>query len=447
MVGEAKVKAISESHQKPPGEEQLIIQVEKITLNEGNLICSFEYDAKLEEFFNSSVLYINYDFDIGRIPMSVLAIPILGVLAPVAWVANAIVRAGEVDSRYLSSLYEVAGKMQKMYPDAKISSKVECVKVDTPWPVGEYRRCLLYSGGVDSTTSLIRNLGSNLSLASVRGTPELRLWEGEYWGRVQQKLLPFIRSLGIERHVIETNAIDVVNLSGLNRAFNVSSDGWWENLSHGLMLLSFCAPYTYENRISNMMIASSYSQRHSAPWGSTPDTDQSIGWGALTTTHDSFDLTRNQKIREVLVPYMTKHPGVVQLRVCTGKHNQRLESGTLNCGRCEKCVRTELALIWAGVDPAECGFPVPNFEEIKEGLISGRSRHREGTTLRTLQASNSSPKPELAARYPGIVDFFNWFNGWKIPRGSRKGVLMRIAPPHSRRRRLATLILDGSKGK
>jgi len=413
------------------------IRLEEIAPFKSSYICKFDFDSELERCFNSSVLYFNYDFPIDRVPQSVLSVPILGVLAPVAWVTGARVVANEADANYLASLHKVAAAMQGTYPTVRIASELECKGVDTPWPSKGERTCLLYSGGVDSTVSLLRNLGPNISLMSVKGTPDMRLWEAEFWDRVETGLSPFLKSLGVERHVVETNALDVVNFGELNRRFKGKFDsGWWENLAHGLLLTSLCSPYTYVGGINRMMIASSYSAENAHPWGSSPDSDRNIAWGAVTTIHDSFDMQRTRKVKEVLAPYMAAHPGLVRLRVCTGKRTERLASGVLNCGKCEKCIRTEMVLMWAGSDPSTCGFPPPNFAEIKEGLISRRFVNQYPASLLKLQASKAPLDGELTSRYPAMGDFFEWFYGWKIPVGPRKGLLKRVAPEGSKRRRV-----------
>jgi len=425
-----------------------MIRVDRITPLKTSLVCSFTYDTRLEPFLNSNVLYVNYDFPVEGMPASVLSIPLLGVLSPLSWVTGDTIVAKEVDDRYASSLPRVASVMQGMYPDISIKASVECTRVPTPWEADPDRTCLLYSGGVDSTTSLLRNFSSKLTLASIRGTPELRLWEGEYWERVEQSIAPFVRSLGLSRHIIETNAVDLFNLDELSRSFRSSSLKWkwWENLAHGLILLSLCAPLTYHLGIGKMMIASSNSKFHNEPWGSTPDSDREIGWGGLTTIHDSFDLNRLMKIRDVLVPYITKHEGVVQLRVCTGKSEVRLASQALNCGQCEKCVRTMMILLTTGVDPVGCGFPSPDFVKLKEGLISGRLRHPDARTLRALQAAKTPPTPEMVLRYPGLDGFLTWFYRWEIPHPvKKKKITRRLAPDGTRRRAVVDAFLKPPK--
>jgi len=418
------------------------IRVEKIIPAKQSLACVFSYDTRLEHYFNSSVLYVSYGFQVEEIPESVLSIPVLGLLVPIAWASGATVSAGDVDSRFLASLHKVGEVMQGMYPSLSISTNIRCREVDTPWPAGGDKDCLLYSGGVDSTCSLLRNLGPNLVLASIRGAPDLRLWDSQFWERTEQRLHPFLTSTGVERQVIETNAIDLVSLSSLNTTpRGAFAYGWWENLSHGLVLLSLCAPFTYVGKVKRMLIASSFNQANSEPWGSTPASDTSVAWGSVTTVHDSFDLSRLGKIKQVLVPYMAQHPGLVQLRACTGKRERRLASGTLNCGDCQKCVRTTLALMEAGIDPTACGFPPPNFAEIKSGIISGRLLPPLSYTMRAIHDAKVPPDKGLLALYPAYGDFLGWFYNWKIPKGTERKWVSKIAPKGSRRRKFVRDVL------
>jgi hypothetical protein len=413
------------------------IRVKRIAPTRNSIACTIGYDTNLEPYFKSSLFHVSYGFSVEEIPESVLSIPVLGLIAPVAWTVGATVSAGGVDSKFLASLRKVGNIMQGMYPGISISTSIRCTAIDTPWPSGGDRDCLLYTGGIDSTSSLIRNLGPKLALASIRGTPDLPLSDDRLWDRTERGLQPFLGSTGVERQVIETNALDVVNLGSLNAPLkSILSVGWWENLSHGLVLLSLCAPFTYVGKTRRMMIASSYSQSDSEPWGSTPASDESVAWGSVTTVHDSFDLQRIEKIQRIIAPYMLQHPGLVQFRVCTGKREKRLASGTLNCGVCQKCVRTMLGLMYSGIDPAACGFPPPDFAEIKAGVTSGRLIPPGTYSLRIIHDSKRPPDRELVVRYPAYAEFLSWFYDRKIPQGSDRKWVSWFAPKGSRRRKL-----------
>lgn len=85
------------------------------------------------------------------------------------------------------------------------------------------------------------------------------------------------------------------------------------------------------------------------PWGSHPITDPLLGSDAFQVIHDGAGFCRSEKIK-ILSSWSI---GVRHLRVCWagGTHDR-------NCGRCEKCVRTQLNFLLAGIPRPEC-FATP----------------------------------------------------------------------------------------
>jgi hypothetical protein len=57
----------------------------------------------------------------------------------------------------------------------------------------------------------------------------------------------------------------------------------------------------------------------------------------------------------------------------------------------------------------------------------------------TFRQSKKPLKPELAARYPGLDKFIEWFYDWNIPTDQckRRRVIDIVAPAKSRRRNVA----------
>lgn len=85
------------------------------------------------------------------------------------------------------------------------------------------------------------------------------------------------------------------------------------------------------------------------PCGSHPITDPLLSSSSFKLVHDGAGFSRSQKIT-LLANWPT---GVSNLRVCwAGVQKDR------NCGRCEKCVRTQLNFLLAGVANPSC-FSVP----------------------------------------------------------------------------------------
>jgi hypothetical protein len=83
-----------------------------------------------------------------------------------------------------------------------------------------------------------------------------------------------------------------------------------------------------------MSIASTHDIPNLIPWGSHPLVDPNFSSVDMRIHHDSLELSRFAKTRLV----GEWDVGLQNIRVCTANW-----PGT-NCGRCEKCVRTMLAL-------------------------------------------------------------------------------------------------------
>lgn len=111
---------------------------------------------------------------------------------------------------------------------------------------------------------------------------------------------------------------------------------------HGAILAA--TAHALSERISIAYIAASDSipstlklqkVQHFAPWGSHPLIDPNYGSSDLLIRHDGAELSRLDKTRLVA----DWHAGLQNIKVC--QPNWPGE----NCGRCEKCIRTMLALI------------------------------------------------------------------------------------------------------
>lgn len=109
--------------------------------------------------------------------------------------------------------------------------------------------------------------------------------------------------------------------------------------------------HAFARRFDSVSIAATYSTRTIEPWGSHPLLDPNYSSHDLRILHDGIRLTRLDKVKLVA----GWDVALQNIRVCNRyKHYQ---AGMLNCGRCEKCVRTMLALTALGVLERTRAFP------------------------------------------------------------------------------------------
>jgi hypothetical protein len=97
-----------------------------------------------------------------------------------------------------------------------------------------------------------------------------------------------------------------------------------------------------------IFIPATHTYAHLTPLGSHPLLDPLWGTEELRFVHDGLEASRLQKLAAI-----STHPAVrAHLHVCT-----RNQAGSLNCGKCEKCLRTMLGLLALDSLPQVATFP------------------------------------------------------------------------------------------
>ena len=219
-----------------------------------------------------------------------------------------------------------------------------------------------FSGGVDSWYSLITNLDRVTHLLLIRGF-DIGLANTDLWRSSYENVIRIANSLGKRVIVCETNLRDVADRRRAKWGRPFNGDFWGECL-HGAALASCVQPLG--GTIGELIIPATHSYKQLKPWGSSPRLDRFWSNDWVKITHDGCEVDRLEKIREI-----SKHDIALQtLRVC---HN---DTEALNCGHCEKCMRTKLALYLCGaLDRAE-SFPGGNpFRKLHRMEVPGHLVH------------------------------------------------------------------------
>jgi hypothetical protein len=110
-------------------------------------------------------------------------------------------------------------------------------------------------------------------------------------------------------------------------------------------------------RLSCVSIAATYDVPNLAPWGSHPLLDPNYSSGDVRIRHDGVTLSRLAKTK-IVADWDT---ALQNLRVCNRTAKYRQDS--LNCGECEKCTRTMLALLAIGALKRTRAFPRDDVSE------------------------------------------------------------------------------------
>ena len=385
------------------------VEVTGVDACRNKVVFRLNYSKPLRKYFLKDTFFAEYDseLDISSVDKSILAIPIVSVIAPVAWAVGADIQVNRLDETYLHSLTKVKEVFRGFYPGFSFSSDMH-VKNVVSSKFGGSRTGLLFSGGLDSITSYIRHNDERPDLISVWGS-DFRLHEQESLNEVMAGIRWLANRDSVTALEVKTD-LNYINARLLSYEFRVRC--WYAEVAHGLMLLGLSAPITAVRAISSVLIASSLTEDFKEPYGSLPSIDNNVSWADVTVIHDGFELSRQQKIRYVCSasPQYLSH-----LRVCN-------YGAKTNCVKCEKCLRTIAGLTLAGMDPRDCNFNIDTkvFARIKDSLLKGKMPVGEAQKCQWTYIQRHIPDTIENDIY-GSREFFTWFRQFDLlqPRTSR----------------------------
>jgi hypothetical protein len=208
-----------------------------------------------------------------------------------------------------------------------------------------------FSGGVDSFYSLIQ-LRSRITHALHVTGFDMPLHFTESIEALTSSYAEMMKELGITFIVGSTNV----------RAFVDSVD--WTN-AHGQALAA--SALFFRRSFGRFHVPSSYRAGRYPKWGTHPELDPLLSTEALRFSHHGDEANRVRKLEKIV----RFSEAFGRLRVCWIQN-----LGLRNCGECEKCIRTMIAL-----DLLEA---LPRFRTFERGTLT-RAKIRS-LTLRTHQA-------------------------------------------------------------
>jgi hypothetical protein len=195
-----------------------------------------------------------------------------------------------------------------------------------------------FSGGLDSTYTFLKHQDEITNLAFIHGFnfPEEDVSDAAAAERNRRVVEGFEKTL----IPIETNASSFGHRYHLSGLSTVSS-----GLGAVMLLLGYRRSYLPSGVTYNTL----------TPLGSHPLTDPLFANEGMEVVHDGAEATRVDKLRRVV----ENEAALANLLVCADDPN-------VNCGRCEKCLRTMIPLRLLGIDHGPFP-PLPPAKAIRKG--------------------------------------------------------------------------------
>ena len=194
-----------------------------------------------------------------------------------------------------------------------------------------------FTGGVDSFYSVVKNRAEIDALVYVHGF-DIPLDNTVLYDDVVGRL----------REAAEMLDLPLIELRTNLRVLEETSGAGWTDY-HGAALSTIA--HLLGPRFSRVIIPSSWGYAHMKPWGSHPLLDPLWSSNEVQIVHDGAETNRLGKVR-ALADSKAAHQ---HLRVC-----YKNPGNSYNCGVCDKCTRTGLAAVIAGVGDRFTTLPSPD---------------------------------------------------------------------------------------
>lgn len=391
------------------------IVLESIRVTNNKVDYFFTIHGKIQKYFNSrNHLFFEYNHDISDIPKSILAIPFVANIAPLAWITNSTIQVEELDTTFYKCLNSIRDSFQNMYPTVPFKGEIivgeKVNNVYTP----EYESAQLFSGGLDALTTFIRIKDKNPLLITEYGWHKESTKENEVWKADKENAMKFAKNHGLESIFIHSNYGTFIKAQKIDQDFlKRLGDSWWHGLHHGLAIITAAIPIAYKFKIKCIYIASSYFKGYKAKCASDPTIDNKIKYASGGVFHDGYDLNRQDKVK-VVIDYYSKIKERPKLRVCFLQEE--------NCCNCEKCVRTIIGIIAEGEDPQKYGFN--NLDDISLHIKDFLKENVKFFTPARVMQWNLAKK-RMRENYNKVLyqDLLAWFLDYDFATEKKKALL------------------------
>ena len=386
--------------------QERTVRVTNVAVTDGRTITvQFEVSKPLLRFFFKSHASVTYDCPITGLPEGVLVIPFLSLIMPVAWVLDATVEVDSVDGTFADALDRIRTAFQVMYPEVPFRGQLlasERTSVEAP---ATAKNGVLFSGGIDSTASVIHHRDEPLILFSViADRDEKKGFAGWINGHNRE----FSRLMGVNGHVVHADLDTIFDAPLICSLHKEYIHEWWAGIQHSLYFVGACAPLATLMGIVRFYIPSSHTVGEEwIRWASHPRIDNEIAWGASHVIHDLYDVGRQGKIA-IVASYLAE--SCIRPTICVCEKLKDI--GGKNCSQCEKCCRTMVGLALEGIDPNELGFRM-------ESATTARIKQEisNGNLIRTVNSGAYWSEMKRVAKDENVLQaydmpaFASWLRG------------------------------------
>lgn len=376
------------------------------------IINNIVYFYACQEFSKQFVrkpLKIEYppEINLNKVPNSIVNIPFITNIITTIWFSGKNYTIDEMDEDLFYSLIKIKEFFKRFFCNTDWNGELIPNKiVKNALNKTDSKSAALFTGGLDSTTTVFRHFNENLSLIS--------------FNNAHETAINFARKYNFNLYTIFTNYYDFIELTSLDKA-SVDISKWFWDTSMSLSWIGTAAPFLYAKGIPVLYIPSGFTwQSFIFPDGQTleqpacPLIDENLLPIGLKIKHDIFTMTRTEKIK--FISNFCKEKNVLKPQLVVCNHHKRSDITYSHCNKCVKCYLTMLDIIAIGENLKDYGFTLSEDDFISKfkSYIQNLKMRRGGTYVALNDTQNylKQNKETLSKNYQQFYDWFTSINLW-----------------------------------
>lgn len=327
------------------------VVLRQVNVNKNYVEYKFEARGKLKEYFTTDTMFIEYNTDISKVPVSILTIPFVASVLPLMWVTDTVLWIEEIDRTFYDATYRLKEAYQNLYNYYPLKGNfISARYVNNTYDVTR-ESLLLFSGGMDAHTTYIRHIDTDPILCNIQGWYKSLEDTDKAADADFRDISKFAEIEGRQFEFVKSNFAVIVNAKWFDKHIAKKlGDTWWHGFNHSMGFISIAIPLAYKFGVKNVYIASSVPMGEYVHCASYVSTDGEFKFAQSGgCVHDGSELTRQDKAH-VIVEHVNKLNRDYPIRVCS--FNDK------NCCACDKCFRSVLGITAEGGDVRKFGFDI-----------------------------------------------------------------------------------------
>lgn len=347
------------------------------------------------------LLYYPPDIDLSELPQSIIDIPLITNVIAVIWLSGKVYTIEEMDEGLYHSLDKIKAFFERFFYNTAWEGELKPQRlVKNTLPEITVRSAALFTGGLDSTTTVLRHFDERPTLIS--------------FNDAHVSAVDFAKTHQLELCKIGTNFRSFLNLAVLDK-ISIDISKWFWDTSMGLSWAGMAAPFLYAKGIPQLYIPSGFTwQSFIFPDGQTlqqpasPLIDENLSPAGLQVYHDTFTMTRTDKVEFISTFCRGRNIPIPQLIVCT--RHRKSDTTYTNCNQCTKCNLTMLDIMAVGEQLEDYGFKFTEAEFITQfQAYMAKLKMRRGGTYVACNDTQNYLKRNLERLPQSRRPFYGWF--------------------------------------